>query len=263
MKTVRVRDLEMAVVDEGSGLPLLLVHGFPLDHSMWRYQIGYFAEHCRVIAPDLRGFGRTTVAADATTMEQMADDLAVLLAELGVREPILFCGLSMGGYVGWQFARKYPDRLRALIACDTRVIPDSPEQAANRRQMAERVLSEGASVVADAMLPKLFSDETRKQRPELVETTRQVILNNPPEGIAGALSGMSERPDMTEFVRHLELLTLIIVGEHDAISSAAEMQEIAESMPNASWVMVPNAGHMSPLENPEVFNEALREFITL
>ncbi len=263
MKSVRVRDLEMAVVDEGSGLPLLLVHGFPLDHSMWRYQIGYFAEHCRVIAPDLRGFGRTTATAGKTTMEQMADDLAVLLAELGVRDPILFCGLSMGGYVGWQFARKYADRLRALIACDTRVIPDSPEQAANRRQMAERVLSDGASVVADAMLPKLFSDETRKQRPELVETTRQVILKNPPEGIAGALYGLAERPDMTEFVRHLELLTLVIVGEHDAISSAAEMQEIAESMPNASWVMVPKAGHMSPLENPEVFNEALREFITL
>ncbi len=263
MKSVRVRDLDMAVVDEGSGLPLLLVHGFPLDHSMWRYQIGYFAEHCRVIAPDLRGFGRTMVTAGKTTMEQMADDLAVLLAELGIREPILFCGLSMGGYVGWQFARKYADRLRALIACDTRVIPDSPEQAANRRQMAERVLSEGASVVADAMLPKLFSDETRKQRPELVETTRQVILKNPPEGIAGALYGLAERPDMAEFVRHLELLTLVIVGEHDAISSAAEMQEIAESMPNASWVMVPKAGHMSPLENPEVFNEALREFITL
>ncbi len=158
---------------------------------------------------------------------------------------------------------KYADRLRALIACDTRVIPDSTEQAANRRQMAERVLSEGAAVVADAMLPKLFSDDTRKQRPELVESTRQVILNNPPEGIAGALHGLAERPDMTEFVRHLELLTLVIVGEHDAISSAAEMQEIAESMPNASWVMVPKAGHMSPLESPEVFNEALREFITL
>jgi pimeloyl-ACP methyl ester carboxylesterase len=263
MKSLRVRDLDMAVVDEGSGLPLLLVHGFPLDHSMWKYQIGYFADHCRVIAPDLRGFGRTEVTPGVTTMEQMADDLAVLLAELGIREPVLFCGLSMGGYVGWQFARKYPDRLRALIACDTRVIADTAEQAVNRRQLAERVLSEGSAVVADAMLPKLFADETRQARPDLVESTRKAILNNQPQGIAAALIGLAERPDMTEFARHLEILTLVIVGEHDAISSAAEMQGIAESMPNASWVMVPRAGHMSPLENPDVFNEALREFIML
>ena len=263
MKTLRVRDLEMAFVEEGSGLPLLLVHGFPLDHTMWKYQIDQFAQHCRVIAPDLRGFGRTAVTPGVATMEQMADDLHALLDALGVQEQILFCGLSMGGYIGWQFARKYENRLKALVACDTRVIADSAEQAASRRELADRVLREGPSPVAETMLPKLFSGETQERRPDLVQATREVILRSKPEGIAAALRGLAERPDMTEFVTKLEVSTLVIVGEHDAISSREEMEGIAESMPNAAWVVVPHAGHLSPLENPDVFNEALAQYITL
>jgi pimeloyl-ACP methyl ester carboxylesterase len=263
MKTLRVRDLEMAVVEEGSGLPLMFVHGFPLDHSMWKYQIEAFAQHCRVIAPDLRGFGRSTATAGVATMEQMADDLNGLLDVLGVQEPILLCGLSMGGYVGWQFARKYQARLKGLIACDTRVIADTAEQAASRRALADRVLEEGPAPVAESMIPKLLSDETLKSRPDLVESVREVIMRTEPQGIAAALRGMAERPDMTEFVAKLDLSALVIVGEHDVISTESEMEGIAESMPNAAWLVVPRAGHLAPLENWDVFNDALRQYITL
>jgi 3-oxoadipate enol-lactonase len=273
MKTFRVHDLEMAVIEEGSGLPLLLVHGFPLDHSMWKYQIAEFAQHCRVIAPDLRGFGGTTVMPQSSTlaaappgkatMEQMADDLAALLDALGVQEKILFCGLSMGGYIGWQFARKYENRLRALVACDTRAIADTPEQAASRRELAERVLREGPAPVAETMLPKLFAGETQERRPDLVSATRDVIMRTRPEGISAALLGLAERPDVTEMLPKIGVATLVIVGEHDAISTPDEMQGIAESIPNAAWVVVPHAGHLSPLENPDVFNEALAQYITL
>src|SRR5688572_14911720 len=263
MKTLRVRDLEMAVVEEGSGLPLLLVHGFPLDHSMWKYQIAEFAQHCRVIAPDLRGFGGTTATLGIATMEQMADDLAALLDALGVQEQILFCGLSMGGYIGWQFARKYENRLKALVACDTRAIADTAEQAASRRELAGRVSREGPAPVAEAMLPKLFAGETQERRPDLVSATRDVIMRTRPEGIAAALYGLAERPDVTEMLPKIGVATLVIVGEHDAISSPDEMKGIAESIPNAAWVVVPNAGHLSPLENPDVFNESLAQYITL
>jgi pimeloyl-ACP methyl ester carboxylesterase len=263
MKTLRVHDVDMAVVEEGSGLPLLLVHGFPLDHSMWKYQIDAFSQHCRVIAPDLRGFGQTPVGNRPSTMEQMADDLSGLLDALGIDEQILFCGLSMGGYVGWQYARKYESRLKALVACDTREIADSAEQAASRRELAARVLREGPAPVAESMIPKLFSSDTQSRRPDLVQATRDVIMSNSPEGIAAALRGLAERPDMTEFTAGLELSALVIVGEHDAISTSEEMENIAESMPNAAWVVVPNAGHLSPLENPDVFNEALAQYITL
>ncbi len=263
MKTYRVRDLEMAVEEQGAGLPLLLVHGFPLDHSMWKYQIDYFAQHCRVIAPDLRGFGSTTVTPGTSTMEQMADDLNALLDVMEVRDQILFCGLSMGGYIGWQFARKYGHRLRALVACDTRAIADTEEQAAGRRQLAERVTTEGPAAVAESMLPKLFAEETQQRRPDLVDATRSVILRTNPQGIAAALRGLAARDDVTELLPKLEIGSLVIVGEHDAISSPKEMEGIAESMPNAAWVVIPNAGHLSPLENPDVFNEALREYILL
>jgi pimeloyl-ACP methyl ester carboxylesterase len=263
MKTIRVRDIEMGLIDAGSGLPLLLVHGFPLDHSMWKYQIDHFAPHCRVIAPDLRGFGQTTATAGTATMEQMADDLNVLLDALGVNEKILFCGLSMGGYIGWQFVRKYESRVKALIACDTRAIADTAEQAAGRRQLAERVLREGPAPVAEAMLPKLFAGETRERRPDLVEATREVIMRTSPEGIAAALHGLAERPNVTEALEKIEVASLVIVGEHDAISSPEEMETIADALPNSAWVVVPHAGHLSPLENPDVFNEALREYILL
>jgi pimeloyl-ACP methyl ester carboxylesterase len=263
MKTIRVRDLEMSFVEEGSGMPLLLVHGFPLDHSMWKYQIPEFAQHCRVIAPDLRGFGRTTATPGTSTMEQMADDLAALLDALGVQEKIIFCGLSMGGYIAWQFARKYEDRLQALVACDTRAIADSAEQAVSRRELAERVLREGPAPVADSMLPKLFAGETPERRPDLVSATRDLIMRTRPEGIAAALRGLADRPDVTEWLPKLEVATLVIVGEHDAISTPEEMEGIAESLPNSAWVVVPHAGHLCPLENPEVFNQAVAQYITL
>src|SRR4029079_12092951 len=126
MKHLQVGDLLMAVATGGErGYPLLLVHGFPLDHTMWRPQIDYFVDHCRVIAPDLRGFGGTDVTPGAVTMEQMADDLNALLDVLEVREKVIFCGLSMGGYIGWQFWRKYSDRVAAMILCDTRSIADT------------------------------------------------------------------------------------------------------------------------------------------
>jgi len=263
MKTVRVGDLDMAVVQEGSGLPLLLVHGFPLDHSMWKYQIAEFSQHCRVIAPDLRGFGETSAQSGTATMQQMADDLNSLLDVLGVREQILFCGLSMGGYIGWQFAQKYENRLKALIACDTRAIADTPEQAASRRALADRVVKEGPAPVAEAMLPKLFANETQQRRPDVVHAMREVIMRTRPAGIAAALRGLAERPDVTDWLPKMEIASLLIVGEQDAISSPAEMESMAQAMPNAAWVVVPHAGHLSPLENPDVFNEALAQYITL
>ncbi len=263
MTLVNIGDIELGVVDVGSGIPLLLVHGFPLDHSMWRYQIEEFAPHCRVIAPDLRGFGKSGVTPGTVTMEKLADDLIALLDALHIQDRVIFCGLSMGGYVGWQFARKYQDRLLALVACDTRVAADTSDQAANRRQLAERVMSEGPGVAADAMLPKLFSPAAHQHRPELIEQTRQVIVANHPQGIAATLGGMAVRADVTDLLPQIEVPTLVVVGELDEISTPDEMEAIAEALPNSAWVVVPGAGHMSPLENPEVFNKALAGYITL
>ncbi|MFO0899298.1 MAG: alpha/beta fold hydrolase [Pirellulales bacterium] len=258
---VSVGDIELSVLDEGHGLPVLLVHGFPLDHTMWREQIAALAGKHRVIAPDLRGFGQSEVTPGKVTMEQFADDLAALLAALEVREPVVLCGLSMGGYIAFQFWRKYAARLRGLVLCDTKAAPDSEEAAAQRLKLAELVLRTGVAVLSDNMLPKLFDQHTIAHRRDIVESIQAVVLRSNPQGVAAAQRGMAERPDMRPALKDIAAPTLMVVGETDAISPEAEMREIAAGIPGARLIVVPGAGHMAPLERPEGVNPGLLEFL--
>ncbi|MGD9720615.1 MAG: alpha/beta fold hydrolase [Pirellulales bacterium] len=258
----RAGDVELFVVERGSGMPIVLVHGFPLDHSMWDAQLDPLAEQWRVIAPDLRGFGNSSVTSGTVTMEQMADDLAALLDALDVREPVVLVGLSMGGYVAFQFWRKYAARLRALVLCDTRAIADTPEGAEGRHKLAQRVLTEGTVVAADAMLPKLFGPQTPARDPQAIPAVRQSILRNPPEGMAAALRGMAARPNVTAQLPQIALPTLVLVGQDDAISTVDEMRGIAQAIAGSEFVVIPRSGHMTPVENPAAFNEAIEQFLT-
>jgi pimeloyl-ACP methyl ester carboxylesterase len=261
MKNIKLRDAVLNVADVGSGPILLLVHGFPLDHSMWRHQLESLSDAYRVIAPDLRGFGTSSGAADTMTMELFADDLAELLDGLEIREPVAFCGLSMGGYVAWQFWKRHASRLARLILCDTRAGADTEEAAKGRQKMAQRVLNEGAVIVAEAMLPKLFAENSAREQADTVEATRQVMLATASTAIAGALRGMAQRPDMTSELPNIAVPTLVICGEQDAIVSVFEMRSIANALPNATFVAVPGCGHMSPLEDPTAVNAAIRSFL--
>lgn len=261
MNRIDVGDFEMAVEDRGSGRVLLFVHGFPLDHSMWQGQIDEFARSYRVIAPDLRGLGESTIGNGEVTMRRYADDLAALLDRLSIKEKIVFCGLSMGGYIAWQFWQKHAERLSALVLCDTRAVADTPEAKAGRAALAARVKEQGALAAADAMMPKLFGPKSEQNHPEAVAATRAAILRNSPPGIIAALDGMAKRPDATEMLGGISVPTLVVVGEHDAISPPDEMRGIAERIPAAEFVVIKGAGHMSPLENPRDFNAALSRFL--
>lgn len=261
MKRIPIGDVELAVVDEGQGDPLLLVHGFPLDHSMWLGQIAGLRDSCRVIAPDLRGFGQSDVTDGTVTMAQMADDLAAMLDGLEVTEPVAFCGLSMGGYVGWEFFKRHRDRLRVLILCDTRAVCDTPEVAQIRRDTAARVVVEGPQALVDGMVPKLFGQATVADRPELVDQTRRVMMATAPQGVAAAARGMAERIDATSLLPTIDCPTLVVVGEEDAISTLEEMRGFAQAISGARLVEIAAVGHMSPLEAPEAVNMAIREFL--
>lgn len=254
---------ELYVVEKGAGPPLLLVHGFPLDHSMWQAQIDVLSDQYHVIAPDLRGFGQSTDVADTSilTMQQMADDLALLLNAIKMHEPVTFCGLSMGGYIAWQFWREHREQLARLILCDTRAVADSKEVARARQMMADQVRQKGTTFVADGMLPKLFADATMSTMPEVIESTRQVILSTPAATIAAVQRGMAERADVTQQLSTIDLPTLVICGEQDTISPVDEMREIAATIPGARFHVIEGAGHMPPLENPPAFHAALREFL--
>jgi 3-oxoadipate enol-lactonase len=263
LRYVSIGTASLAVAEGGCGPPMLLVHGFPLDHGMWGAQIRALSSRVRVIAPDLRGFGQSSgVASDAViTMQQFADDLAALLDAMHVAEPVVYCGLSMGGYIAWPFARKYAARLRGLVLCDTRAAADAQAAAAARLENARRVLAEGPGVLAGAMLPKLFSAKTRDAHPELVEALRATILAAQPAGVAAALRGMAQRPDATGWLSAIDCPTLAIVGEEDVRTTPDEMRSMAANLPHARMQTIPGAGHMAPLEQPDAVNAAIAAFL--
>jgi 3-oxoadipate enol-lactonase len=261
MRKVPVNGAALEVLDQGQGPAILFIHGFPLNHSMWSPQIDAFQKDHRIIAPDLRGFGGSTFTAGTVTMRQYADDMLKVLDHLDVSEPVTLCGLSMGGYIAWQFVQNYPDRLNGLILCDTKASADSEDAAKNRHKLAESVLQKGAGVVAQAMPEKLFAKTTLKERTEIVEECKQMMLSANPEGIAAALRGMAERPDMSALLPKIKVPTLVIVGEEDQITTVEEMSRMASAIPGATFVEVPGAGHMAPLEQPGPVNDAIRTFL--
>ena len=160
MPTLNINGADLQVWDRGRGPAILFVHGFPLTHAMWEAQMADLEDSHRILAPDLRGFGESSMTPGTVSMEQFADDLAGIFDQLGVAEPVTLCGLSMGGYIAWQFVRKYPERLKALILCDTKASADSPEAVENRHKLAASVMKHGVGVVAQAMPEKLFAAQT-------------------------------------------------------------------------------------------------------
>ncbi|HUU82618.1 MAG TPA: alpha/beta fold hydrolase [Phycisphaerae bacterium] len=261
MKTIEIEGIELAVEDRGEGPPVMLLHGFPLNHSMWSAQVERLVAGHRVIAPDLRGFGGSTVTPGAVTMDRYADDVGAMLEALEVTEPVVFCGFSMGGYVAFSFWRRYRSRVRAYVLADTRAMGDTPDSARDRLKTAQQAMADGPETVAKALLPKLFSKGTLKGKPEVVEAARQMILSSDPAGIAAALRGMAARADSRPLLNQITVPTLLIVGVDDAITPPDEMLGMAELMRQAEVVEVPNAGHLTPMENPEAFNDALVKFL--
>jgi pimeloyl-ACP methyl ester carboxylesterase len=195
-------------------------------------------------------------------MERYADDLADLLDALGISEPAVLVGFSMGGYIAWQFVRRYAVRLRGLIQCDTRAVADSDEARAGRLKMAENVAEWGAARVAEMMGPKLLAPRTFETKTDVVAAVRQVVERTSPAAIAAAQRGMAARPDVSSMLPDIHLPTLIVVGEHDAISPPAEMRAIATVIPNAEFAEIPDAGHMTTMENPAAVNAAFARFLS-
>ena len=260
MSKVSVRGLELAYDDAGAGAAVVLLHGFPFDRSLWREQAAALAATHRVVTPDLRGFGESTVVDEPATMEQMAKDVVALLDELRI-ERFVLGGLSMGGYVAFALYRLFPRRVRALVLADTRPQGDTDEARAGRETMARRALTEGMRPIADAMLPKLLAPATHAGRPEIVARVREMILATPPAGAAAALRGMALRRDQTDLLPDIIAPTLVLVGGEDAITPPAEAELMRREIRGARLEVMAGAGHCSNLERPEEFNRALGTFL--
>jgi len=258
MSSPRLPPTDLQCRELGGGPPVVLVHGFPLQGSMWDAAAALLAEHQRVLVPDQRGFGRTPPKRGAT-MATYADDLARLLDRHGVDRPALLAGLSFGGYVVLEFMRRHADRLEAVGLIDTRETPDTTEAAAGRRASADALDAGGpVSALSDAMVPKLFAPAAPG---ELVEHWRRVMAGQSPLGVAAALRALADRVDSAETLRAFPGRALVVVGEHDAITPVEDHERMARLMPRSELHIMPGCGHMAPTEQPEAFARIVRTFL--
>ncbi|MDR2439804.1 MAG: alpha/beta hydrolase [Planctomycetaceae bacterium] len=265
----KIDNINLFISERGTGQLIVFVHGFPFDHTIWDRTCNVLQNDFRVIAPDLRGLGQSELPDgwNITPMEQFADDLHFLLPRLGIGEKrgekIVICGLSMGGYIVMQYARKYRNELAGLVLCNTKTITDSPAVAENRRKQAAGLIDGTLELrsIADAMIPKLFAETTSKEKPEIIQELRAVIESNQPAGVAAAALGMAERLDTTELLGELEIPVLVICGSEDQFSPPSEMKPLAEKAKHGTFAEIPNTGHLPPLEQPELFANTLKKWI--
>jgi pimeloyl-ACP methyl ester carboxylesterase len=253
----------LAVHTAGSGLPLVLLHAFPLDHSMWAFQEP-LAEQVRLVVPDLRGFGGSDEAVPES-IAALADDVVALLDAVHVAGPAVICGISMGGYVAQHVAARHPDRVAAVILVATKLEADSAEARAGRTDLAAKVGRLGLGILADAMIPRLLADSAEARRApgraDVESLLRRTILAQRVETVQTALAALGARPDMTEPLRQLRAPALLVAGAEDAITPPECLQAAEAIIPRAKLLIVPAAGHMVPLEQPAVFNAAVLEFL--
>ncbi|HKP00594.1 MAG TPA: alpha/beta fold hydrolase [Nitrospiraceae bacterium] len=254
-----INGLTLAYSDQGTGLPLVFLHAFPLNRTMWAQQEEALSARCRIITLDLRGHGESDAPLWHYTLDQSADDVRALLDHLGIRQA-LFVGLSMGGYILFAFYRKYAVRVKGMILADTRAQADTEEGRDGRFQMAQTAYTKGPSAIADIMIPKLLSPATIQTRPEIVQKVRRMIEGNQISGIAGDLMAMAERPDSVPLLLQITCPTQIIVGELDQTTPSSDAKLMVEQIPSARLAIIPNAAHLANLEQPEAFNQIVAAF---
>lgn len=244
----------------GNGPAIVLLHAFPLGMAMWEPQLRALQDEHRVLRFDARGFGASPPGDGMLSMERIAEDTVGLLDHLGLAQAVV-CGLSMGGYAALAMWRRYRDRIRALVLADTRAAPDSAEARQGRAELAEKVRQQGPEAAAEAFLPKVLGETSRRERPELVAHVREMMLANPARGISDALAGLAARADSTGLLPEIHVPTLFIVGAEDGITKPAEIKGLHAQVKGSTFVELPRAGHLSNLEDAPGFNAALREFL--
>lgn len=242
-------------------MPVVLLHGYPFDKSMWSEQIeAIVAAGFRAIAPDLRGLGETRSSSEVATMEDMARDTAALLDHLSVEQAVI-CGLSMGGYVAFEFVHLFPARVLGLVLAGTRAPADNEQEKAGREQQVQTMLRAGMVPISIATLPKLLAQRTLEEKPDVVKRVRAMITGADPKGAAAAQRGMAARRDYSEDLAKLDVPTLIIVGREDSIRPVADAEFMHRGIRNSRLEIVEDAAHMTNMERPEEFDDALRTFL--
>ena len=262
MPTITINNEKMNYIEAGRGLPLVLVHGFPLDNRIWESQLSTLSDKYRVITPDLPGFGHSQPPpARPFTMESLADTLHGFLTQLKAT-PCVLAGFSMGGYMSFAYERKYPTTLKALILIDTKAEADTPDGKAGRNKMIETARTGGSKPIAATMLPKMLTPQTIQSRPQLVQQVTSIMESCPAQTIEYALGAMRDRSDYRDCCPSVAIPTAILVGDADAITPPAVAEAMNKSIPHSKLTIIKGAGHLSPMEQPEQVNQAIRQFLS-
>lgn len=249
------------VIETGRGRPVVLLHAFPLNATMWLSQRETLGASYRVLTPDQRGFGGTQLGHDDPSLDEVADDVAAMLDAKKIDRAVIG-GLSMGGYVAMAFWRRHPDRVSALVLADTKLGADTAEGAANRERIAAEVVEASSSKqLVDELLPSLLGETTRNRRALVLGRVKALVESAPPYAVAWAQRAMAARPDATADLAGVTVPTLVVVGEEDTLSPPAEAEKLATIIPGATLVTIPKAGHLTAVEAPDEFNAAVGDFL--
>lgn len=256
-------NLDLGFDDQGSGLPVVLLHGFPHDRALWAQQRDALSTHVRCIVPDLRGCGESSTVGP-WSMDQYADDIVALLDHLDLAHAVV-CGLSMGGYVAMAMWRRHAERIRALVLCDTRATADTDATRAARDELIVLARRDGAHAVAERQLKGMLGASTHEGRPQVVEQMRAMMERQPVEGIAGALAALRDRPDSRPTVASISVPTLVVVGEEDTLTPVSDAEAMIDLLPafaHARLERIAHAGHASCVERPAAVSHVLAEFLS-
>lgn len=247
--------------DVGQGTPLVLLHAFPLSSAMWLSQRERLAPRFRVITPDLRGFGGSRLGEEEPSVDAMADDVAQMLRVRGISKAVIG-GLSMGGYVAMALCRRHPDRVQGLILADTKANADPDAVRETRLRWAEQLEAENSvKVLLDEVLPDLVGSTTLRQRALVYGRVRGLVQATPPAAAAWAQRAMAARPDSLDTLRETRVPALVLVGDEDALASEEEARTMADALPNGELLVIQRSGHLTAVEQPDLFNQAVSDFV--
>lgn len=254
--------MKIAFEDHGEGFPIILIHAFPLSGKMWKAQAEHLLQsNYRVILPDMRGFGGTDSFSDINAVEDMAGDVSELMDTLKLPEAIIG-GLSMGGYVALEMYRSFPDKIKALVLCDTNHAADTDEKREARFDLIEKIEKDGSRALIDTMLPKLVSERAKNGNTRLIEDLEKQFLETNPKAAIAALRGMAQRNDHTGTLSKINVPSLLVFGADDQVTPPSIGEFMRENISSAELVKIDAAGHYSNLEQPAAFNDALTAFLT-
>lgn len=259
MKSI-INGLSVNTFGDPKNQSVIFIHGFPYDHTMWESQIEALKDNYYCVAYDVRGLGESTVGDGQYTMEFFVDDLFEIIKELKLVKPVI-CGLSMGGYIAFRAAEKDQDKLGGLILCDTRADADDNAAKFKRAENIKLINTEGVTKFADMFVTNTFADETPAQNEKMFLAVRNKTHNQNPVGVKGCIIAIGSRTNTTPFLPQIKIPSLVIVGSFDKLTPPPMMRAIADQIPNSEVGVIPFAGHMTPLENPDAVNDLLVGFL--